>query len=63
MTWYMDYYIYPKINDVVHETLYLYNLNMTSSWNIALTGASFLRCNKQWCSFLTAKSSLAMQNS
>ena len=37
----MDYYIYPKINDMVHETLYLYNLNMTSSWNIALTGASF----------------------
>ena len=39
---------------MTHETLYLYYLNMISSWNIALTGVSFQSCSKQWCAFLAA---------
>ena len=39
---------------MVHETLYLCYLDMISSLNIALTGASFQRCSEQWYSFLAA---------
>ena len=49
----MKYCKTPKINNMVHETLYLYYLNMISNWNIALTGASVQRCNEQWSSLLT----------
>ena len=32
----------------MHETLHLSYLNLISSRNIALTGASFKRCSEQW---------------
>ena len=46
------------MKDMVHETLYLCYLNMISSWNITLTGASFQRCSEQWRSFLAANLAL-----
>ena len=44
----------PKVTDMIHETLHLYDLNIISSWNIALTVASFQSCSEQCCSFLAA---------